>query len=50
MAVTASGPREYSWACYCMEFAAPYNTCLADSFSANWLEDLDEVRNGLNSS
>ncbi|VVC37944.1 Peptidase C13, legumain [Cinara cedri] len=40
-AVTAAGPRENSWGCYCEEESGPYKTCLGDSFSVSWMEDLD---------
>lgn len=43
MAVTAAGPRESSYGCYCHYQSKPYNTCLGDLFSVTWLEDLDEV-------
>lgn len=41
LAVTASGPRESSWACYCEE--AKYGTCLGDVFSVTWMETIDAV-------
>lgn len=43
-AVTASGPRENSFGCYCKKESGPYNTCLGDLFSVTWMEDLDVVR------
>ncbi|XP_050426910.1 legumain-like isoform X3 [Adelges cooleyi] len=41
LAVTASGPRESSWGCFCGEESGPYNTCLGDLFSVTFMEDLD---------
>ncbi|XP_060847426.1 legumain-like [Rhopalosiphum padi] len=41
LAVTASGPRENSYACYCRSQSGPYGTCLGDLFSATWMENLD---------
>lgn len=43
MAVTASGPRESSYGCYCRAQSEPYGTCLGDLFSVTWMEDLDAV-------
>ncbi|KAL4100790.1 hypothetical protein QTP88_020819 [Uroleucon formosanum] len=43
-AVTASGPRENSFGCYCKKESGPYNTCLGDLFSVTWMEDLDVPR------
>ncbi|XP_022166863.1 legumain-like [Myzus persicae] len=41
-AVTASGPRESSYGCYCQSESGPYKTCLGDLFSVTWMEDLDK--------
>jgi len=43
LAVTATGPRQMSSGCYCETQSGQYNTCLADLFSATWMEDLDAV-------
>ncbi|XP_050426915.1 legumain-like [Adelges cooleyi] len=43
LAVTASGPRELSWACYCGQQSGLYHTCLGDLFSVTWMEDLDNT-------
>ncbi|XP_008181646.2 legumain isoform X1 [Acyrthosiphon pisum] len=43
-AVTASGPRESSYGCYCRSESGPYKTCLGDLFSVKWMEDLDTPR------
>jgi len=43
LAVTATGPRQMSSGCYCGTQSGQYNTCLADLFSAAWMEDLDAV-------
>ncbi|XP_060858673.1 legumain-like [Metopolophium dirhodum] len=43
-AVTASGPRESSYGCYCKSESGPYKTCLGDLFSVKWMEDLDTPR------
>ncbi|XP_015367844.1 PREDICTED: legumain-like [Diuraphis noxia] len=41
-AVTAAGPRESSYACYCSRSETGYyRTCLGDLFSVKWMEDLD---------
>ncbi|KAF0758289.1 legumain-like [Aphis craccivora] len=44
LAITASGPRESSYACYCGLDLFPVYTCLGDVFSVTWLEDLDEPK------
>ncbi|XP_050527225.1 legumain-like [Daktulosphaira vitifoliae] len=41
IAVTASGPRECSYACYCDE--SEYHTCLGDLFNVKWMENLDQT-------
>ncbi|XP_050426914.1 legumain-like [Adelges cooleyi] len=41
LAVTASGPGESSWGCYCEKESGEYYTCLGDLFSVTWMEDLD---------
>ncbi|XP_027844283.2 legumain-like [Aphis gossypii] len=41
LAVTASGPRENSYGCYCRSQSGPYKTCLGDLFSVTWMENLD---------
>ncbi|XP_025192744.1 legumain-like [Melanaphis sacchari] len=41
LAVTAAGPRENSFGCYCRNQSGPYNTCLGSLFSVTWMEDLD---------
>ncbi|VVC37939.1 Hypothetical protein CINCED_3A023572 [Cinara cedri] len=41
MAVTASGPRENSYACYYVGF--PYYTFLGDDFSVTWMENSDSM-------
>ncbi|XP_026821008.1 legumain-like [Rhopalosiphum maidis] len=41
LAITASGPRESSYGCYCRSESGPYRTCLGDLFSVTWMEDLD---------
>lgn len=44
LSITASGPRESSYGCYCGYQSGQYRTCLGDVFSVTWMEDLDEVR------
>ncbi|XP_025195726.1 legumain-like [Melanaphis sacchari] len=42
LAMTAAGPRENSYRCYCNKSeSGPYETCLGDLFSVTWMEDLD---------
>jgi legumain len=45
-AMTASNPRESSWAAYCpgMSPGPPgeYNTCLGDLYSVSWMEDVEQ--------
>ncbi|CAH1731446.1 unnamed protein product [Aphis gossypii] len=41
LAITASGPRESAYACYCGFDLFPFYTCLGDEFSTTWMEDLD---------
>ncbi|KAF0723962.1 legumain-like [Aphis craccivora] len=43
LAITASGPRENAYACYCgFDLSPSYYTCLGSLFSVKWMEDLDE--------
>ncbi|VVC37946.1 Peptidase C13, legumain [Cinara cedri] len=44
LAITASGPREDSWACYCS--SDEYDICLGDEFSVSWMENIDAVTCG----
>lgn len=43
LAITASGPRENSYGCYCRSQSGPYKTCLGDLFSVTWMEKWDAV-------
>ncbi|VVC37948.1 Hypothetical protein CINCED_3A012616 [Cinara cedri] len=43
LAVTAAGPRENSWGCYCYSESGDYATCLGDLFSVTWMEDIDKT-------
>ncbi|XP_001943941.2 legumain [Acyrthosiphon pisum] len=43
LAVTASGPRENSFGCYCRSQSGPYKTCLGDFFSVTWMENWDAL-------
>lgn len=38
-AVTAAGPRENSWAVYCIGNNDTDEICLGDEFSVTWIED-----------
>lgn len=43
MSVTAAGPRENSYKCYCGSKSEKYGTCLGDEFGVTWMDDLDAV-------
>ncbi|XP_050426122.1 legumain-like [Adelges cooleyi] len=42
LAMTASNPREGSYACYCGEESGEYRTCLGNLFSTTWMENINK--------